>query len=220
MLIVRFPIRRALQVVEEPESEKAAMRAYRENGDITWLTARQFYDITMENLQQGGDPLKAKFGNFEDDKPDLDRIMAMASSDVEFWLKTMQDMVVQWQKGGDDKQNMIKMLEQGMAQPCWSEDKEACDDFFNWVRDYMVYAGYDNPQEFPRGWKAIIMTMFPRMGIENGSRNPKYLEDPVPMLKAGQRFMRGHLALLRLHSDVDGVLGSLRTYRMKFTGMI
>jgi hypothetical protein len=97
MLIVRFPIRRALQVVEEPESEKAAMKAYRENEDITWLTARQFYDITMENLQQGGDPLKAKFGNFEDDKPDLDRIMAMASSDVEFWLKTMQDMVVQWQ---------------------------------------------------------------------------------------------------------------------------
>jgi len=64
------------------------------------------------------------------------------------------------------------------------------------------------------------MTTFPKLGLENGPKHPKYVEDPVPMIRAGERFMKGHMALLRLHSDTDGVLGSLRTYRMKVTGMI
>lgn len=213
-------MRKAMTVTEEPETEKEAMKAYRENGDFTWLTASQYWDVSMERMQQGAEPLRAKFGSFEEDKPHLDRIMGMAKSDMEFWARAMEDLVKQWRTGGPDKDMLIQQMKQEVEQPLWIENEETCEDFFNWFKCWLAYAGYSNPGEMPRGWKAIIMTTFPMLGLPNGSRHPKYLEDPVPMLRAGEKFMTGQLALQRLHSDVDGMLGSLRTYRLKFTGMI
>uniref|UniRef100_A0A7S4TBV9 Major facilitator superfamily (MFS) profile domain-containing protein n=1 Tax=Alexandrium monilatum TaxID=311494 RepID=A0A7S4TBV9_9DINO len=221
VLILKFPVRQAgAEVADIPESEREAMKTYRETGDYTWLTASQFYDVSMELMRQGAPAPKARFGNFEEDKPHLDRILAMARTDAQFWLSMIKDSKLKWKRGGPEKEELKKMLQMEAQAPLWSEIPEDSDDFLAWFKDYLAFAGYGNPCEMPRGWKGILMTAFPMMGLEYGPKHPKYAEDPIPMMQAGEKFIRGHLALLKMHSDTSGVLGGLRVCSVKTTGMV
>mmetsp|Transcript_13590 Transcript_13590/g.30195 ORF Transcript_13590/g.30195 Transcript_13590/m.30195 type:complete len:343 (+) Transcript_13590:1-1029(+) len=220
MLTKRFPLRKALTVEDIPESEKEALQVYKETGDFTWLTASQFWEVSEENMREGKPPLRNRFGDFESDKKDLDRIMSMARTDSLFWGRQMQEMIKQWRVGGPQKEEMKKMLVMESEAPLWTDIEEDCNDIFDWLKHYMAYAGYSNPCEMPRYWKGIFMTAFPKMPYQYGAKNPKYLEDPVPMLQAGQKFMKGQLKMMDLHSDALGLIGGLRIDTFKVTGMM
>merc|ERR1712187_646419 len=132
----------------------------------------------------------------------------------------MQEMVKTWRADGPKKEKMRKMLEVDAEAPLWTESQEDSDDFLNWFKDYMAYAGYGNPCDMPRYWKGIIMTAFPKMPLEYGHKNPKYMEDPVPMLQAAIKFMKGQLKMLDHNSDALGIIGGFKIDTFKVTGMM
>merc|ERR1712100_852839 len=124
------------------------METYKATGDFTWLTAAQYMEVATEAYKEGK-VLRNKFGKFQDDIEHIDKIMDYSKNDAKFFMWMMEDTEKKWKNGGPEKEELKKQMELEAQQPPWNENKEECEDFAQWLRDYMVYAGYGSPGEMP-----------------------------------------------------------------------
>lgn len=188
-----FPWKAPETKVLVDEEEEAAMRAYRDSGDITWLTGEQLVKVNMELLKQNMPPVASTYGKLVDDISDIPRIRKMAIKDYEFLMQHMNYLINTLQNGSEeDKSLVFDMLKQSADVSEPSEQER--EDFLQWFGDWLQYAGYGNPSQMPRMWKALIMTLFPFL-IENGEKNPEYLQNPVRFLIRFDNYFRTTLKM-------------------------
>jgi hypothetical protein len=191
MLKSRLP--RDINHNKEDEDAKEALSRFHDIGDFTWLPAEQMHEINMKRVKEGEKPLKSKFGAFEDDKPNLERIHRMARTDFEWYSNHIEETIFKWEQGSEPERNdMRELMKNGADAHLWTPEDEQ--DMTKWLADYLQWAGYGNPARNPRVWKGLIMMHFPLI-MENGLKNEAFFEDPTTSWKLVNRWMRSSLRI-------------------------
>ena len=174
------------------EEEKEASAAYEKTGDTMWLTSKQKRFLRRKRLEQG---LKAgfppePFGEIGADIQHFDRILRMASVDIEYNVKVMiPEAMEQWKKHPEESRKVWKKVALDFQ---WDEHAEK--EVGLWFVKWLEYAGYGNPARDARYWKAIIMILFPildKRGIVGA-----FEHDPVNFMVKIARWQKGILGVM------------------------
>mmetsp|Transcript_19785 Transcript_19785/g.64320 ORF Transcript_19785/g.64320 Transcript_19785/m.64320 type:complete len:743 (+) Transcript_19785:18-2246(+) len=211
LMLKRFPWRSSANQVKEVSAEEAeAWKVYKETGDFTWLSGDQLYHENMRLVKEGHPVLTSEFGNFEQDKPNLERIRIAAKSDFVFFSKQLQVIINQLEHGTqEEKQEMRNFINGARNTEGWGvEEKKA---FAEWIVDWMEYAGYSSPGECPRIYKGIMMTAFPFM-IERGEANEAYMDNVVDIMVANDNVSRNLLHLDQRNESLFKAAFSFRSF--------
>jgi hypothetical protein len=137
---------------EEGSPNAIAMKAYKETGDIKWLTAQQLTEVGEEIVEKNKEKAEADktpmptgtLTTFEEDKDELDRISSMATADFPYLQSRMRSRIKDWRTG--DEEYRQKFRETMAAYKPFTEwEPEHEENLGKWFTDYLQWAGYLRP---------------------------------------------------------------------------
>merc|ERR1711924_294335 len=144
------------------EETKQALKEYDETGSIRWLPHSEIRKINQELVNAGNPRLTQAFGSFEEDKKDLDRIVALAKEDFPHHSKYLQESIRKWTAGTERDRDELRKMMTGFEELLeWTKQEEVA--FANWLIAHLKDCGYLRPGLNPRFWKSCMIQAFPRI---------------------------------------------------------
>ena len=184
-----------------------------------WLGMKDMIELNMARAQKELPPFTINFGTFQDDKAsgNLGRIARYAKRDYEYMMRMNSAWTFTLKHGTpEEKAEITAFLDSiAAADPPSEQDKK---EFMEWMWDWMQYAGYGNPAQSPRVWKAVFMTTFPFL-LENGEKNPHFKERAVEFMERGEHVLRNLLKLEKSNDKLLHTAGRLNFRALGFTGL-
>ena len=224
-LFKRFPWKPLEMEYKPTEEETAAKEAYDKAkdeggaGDVSWLSSKDYMEVNLERAKNGLPPVEMPFGTFDEDRSagQLEKIKRYAKRDFEYMSKQTSVWVYMMKHGTPEEKKEIMMFIESMmsADPPTDADKKP---FLEWLWLWLQYAGYGNPSQSPRVWKAIFMTVFPFI-LENGEHNPEFKEKADEVFMKAEHIMSGLLKMERANEKALNAASNLSWRSIRIRGL-